>query len=99
MIYSVYDYRKGRYRYYEALGSTPATGWFRKPRNGSKVPEAMAAQLPAEARPLGEGAQARGLLAEPSPGLAGFSWPSSGSVLPWVVAGLVGVLLCRRWRA
>lgn len=68
MIFSVFNYDNGRYRYYEGVAGTPATGFFRKARqpalNGGFVPEAFAVTLPAGARFVGEGAMPKGYIAE-----------------------------------
>lgn len=98
MIFSVYDYDRGRYRYYEGLAGTPATGFFRKARRapiqGLFVPEAFAVQLPPDARPVGEGPTPKGYVAEDPRGLAEApvpgeaSSPSSGGRFSWwTVAG------------
>ena len=99
MIFSVYDYDRGRYRYYEGLAGTPATGFFRKARRapiqGLFVPESFAVQLPPDARPVGEGLTPKGYVAEDPRGLAappvpGEAPPSQGaSRVPWwAVAGI-----------
>lgn len=84
MIFSVYDYDRGRYRYYEGLAGTPATGFFRKARRapiqGLFVPESFAVQLPHDARPVGEGLTPKGYVAEDPRGLA--APPVPGEVLP-----------------
>lgn len=105
MIFSVYDYDRGRYRYFESLAGTPATGFFRKARRapigGSFVPEAFAVELPSGARPVGEGLTPRGYIAEDPRGLA--SPPVPGEGIPgvtgngglrfswWAVAGIAAV--------
>lgn len=105
MIFSIYDYDRGRYRYFESLAGTPATGFFRKARRapigGSFVPEAFAVELPPGARPVGEGLTPRGYIAEDPRGLA--APPVPGEVLPgvsldgglrfswWTVAGIAVV--------
>lgn len=99
MIFSVYDYDRGRYRYYESLAGTPATGFFRKARRvpiqGAHVPESFAVELPAGARPVGEGPMPKGYIAEDPRGLA--SPPVPGEAPPvaagarlswWAVAGI-----------
>jgi hypothetical protein len=68
VIFSVFNYDNGRYRYYEGVAGTPATGFFRKARqpalNGGFVPEAFAVTLPAGARFVGEGVMPKGYIAE-----------------------------------
>ncbi len=63
MKFSVYDYRTGKFRYYEhgALGNPVTTGFFR-PQAGSH-PDSLAAPLPAGAVYLGEGALPEGQIA------------------------------------
>lgn len=81
MIYSVYDYDKRRFRYYDGLGAAPATGFFRRARTapiqGAFAPEAFAVMLPVDARPIGEGPTPKGFIAEVpnanEPGLASTS--------------------------
>lgn len=100
MIFSVFDYDRGQYRYFEALAGTPATGFFRKARhapiNGGIVPEAFAVQLPANARPIGEGPMPRGYIAEdprglaspPVPGEAMSSAAGASGLSWWTVASI-----------
>ncbi len=103
--FSVYDYARKTYRYFEGLaGPPPATGGFRQMRGRSlhAEPEAIAAVLPAGARQVGEGKRAKGTIAT----LGGLG--SSGGGLfanPWVqragfavVASGVGYGLWRLWR-
>lgn len=84
MIFSVYDYDKKRFRYYDALAGTPATGFFRKARTssikGSFVPESFAVLLPADAKPIGEGSMPKGYIAEDPRGLASPPLPGDASV-------------------
>jgi hypothetical protein len=103
VIFSVYDYDRGRYRYFEGLAGTPATGFFRKARRapikGAFVPEAFAVQLPPDARPVGEGTTPKGYVAEDPRGLAAAPVPgevvnpggSSGRVPWWAVVGVAVV--------
>lgn len=101
MIFSVYDYDRGRYRYFEGLGGTPATGFFRKavqpPTRGGFVPEAFAVKLPAGAKPVGEGPMPRGYIAQDASGLASAPVPGEGAgssspvSLPWMTFALVAV--------
>lgn len=65
-LYSVYDYLKGKFDYFEASSKTiPATGQYRKVKvNGlGLVPEQMAAALPVDAVKIGEGIVAKGIVA------------------------------------
>jgi len=81
LIYSVYDYDKRRFRYYDGLGAAPATGFFRRARvapiQGAFAPEAFAVMLPPDAKPIGEGPLPKGFIAEipnaNEPGLASTS--------------------------
>lgn len=103
MIFSVYDYNGGRYRYYESLAGVPATGFFRKARHsaiqGSFVPEAFAVQLPADARPVGEGPTPRGYIADdprglaapPVPGEAGAAGSSGGGFSRMTLLGVAAL--------
>jgi hypothetical protein len=83
VIFSVYDYDKGRYRYYEGVGGSPATGFFRKARqpalNGGFVPESFAVALPAGSRLVGEGAMPKGYIAEDPAQLAAPPVPGEGA--------------------
>lgn len=99
MIFSVYDYDRGRYRYFEGLGGTPATGFFRKARRapikGAFVPESFAVQLPAGARQIGEGPLPKGYIAEDPIGLAAAPVPGDAPSSPkspaWWMLALVGL--------
>ena len=67
-VYSVFDYNRGLYEYFQGpLKTLPATGRYRSPRGGKTkngiVPEALATQLPLGAAKLGEGEEAKGLVA------------------------------------
>ena len=67
MIYSVWDYDKKKYDYYNAASlPLPAVGSFRKPtKNAGKVgfsPEDLAAEVPAGAQYLGEGEDPQGII-------------------------------------
>jgi len=83
VIFSVFNYDNGRYRYYEGVAGTPATGFFRKARqpalNGGFVPEAFAVTLPAGARFVGEGAMPKGYIAEDPAQLASPPVPGESS--------------------
>jgi hypothetical protein len=107
VIYSVYDYDKAKYRYFEGIGGTPATGFFRKARmspiQGAHVPESFAVQLPAGARPIGEGPMPKGYVAEDPSGLAAAPVPGEGSAgatgatgatggVRWHVVGVVAIV-------
>lgn len=107
MIYSVYDYDKAKYRYFEGLGGTPATGFFRKARmspiQGAHVPESFAVQLPAGVKPIGEGPLPKGYVAEDPIGLAAAPMPgeaspmgtgagAGGGGVRWHVVGIVAVV-------
>lgn len=67
MIFSVYDYATRLYTYYDVDARHPPTAWFRPPR--SPVPESLAVQLPVGARMVGQGPQARGVIATTSQGV------------------------------
>jgi len=83
MIFSVYDYPSGKYRYYEAPAQLPAAGWFRQPLGSVPVPESIAARLPASAKPIGQGDKARGIIATTqSPTGIGFSYSSLSNRVP-----------------
>lgn len=66
MIYSVYDYQTGKYAYYKAPAKLPASGWFRDPIGNVPTPESIAAPLPAGAKYIGQGTQAKGIVATTS---------------------------------
>lgn len=69
MIFSVYDYPTRKYRYYEAPAQLPAAGWFREPALGAlPTPESIAAPLPPNAKYIGEGEKARGVVAHTGQG-------------------------------
>ena len=89
MIFSVYDYPSGKYRYYEAPAKLPAAGWFRQPLGSVPVPESIAAPLPASARPIGQGDKARGIVAttQAQTGI-GFSYSNFSNRVPGFVKTL-----------
>jgi len=109
VIFSVYDYDRGRYRYFEGIGGTPATGFFRKARQepiqGAFVPEAFAVQIPAGAKQIGEGPIPKGYIAEDPQGLASTPVPGEGgqggvsAKTPWLLIALVGVAAFAAGRA
>ena len=88
-VFSTYRYVDGRYDYWSApIGSVndvPASGFMRKAK--SNVAEGLAATLPANAVPIGQGDEAQGIVAVPR--------ASTGS---WVFALLgVGVAAGGAW--
>lgn len=90
-IYSVYDYHKKSYDYYEApLVTLPASGGFRPPRHieGVIIPESVATKVPRDARLVGHGDEARGLVATH---LGGDEGAAPGRPGLWMAAGLLGV--------
>jgi hypothetical protein len=110
VIFSVFNYDNGRYRYYEGIAGTPATGFFRKARqpalNGGFVPEAFAVTLPAGARFVGEGAMPKGYIAEdpaqlaspPVPGEPSSSSPASSSWRTLAIVAAVAFIAGRMSR-
>jgi hypothetical protein len=69
MIYSVWDYRRKEYDYFEGPGETPPTGSFRAPLAGLGLPESVACPLPANSERVGRGPQAKGVIAVTARGL------------------------------
>jgi len=63
VIYSVWDYRRQVYDYYEGPGEVPAVGRFRMPVGDRTMPEALAVRVPSEARLVGSGDRLRGVAA------------------------------------
>lgn len=58
----MFDYDTGKYRYFDApIAALPLTGHYRAPRN--RTPEGLAAPLPANARPAGDGSEPKGVIA------------------------------------
>jgi hypothetical protein len=100
VIFSVFNYDKGRYRYYEGVAGTPATGFFRKAKqpalNGGFAPEAFAVTLPAGARFVGEGAMPKGYIAEDPSQLAAPPVPGESSSMTsstsWRTIAIVAVV-------
>ncbi len=66
-IFSVYDYHRGVYDYYEAPSKPiPATGKYRAPSKKTPLgaaPESFAAALPSGSKKIGSGPNARGMIA------------------------------------
>jgi hypothetical protein len=88
VIYSVFDWQRGVYRYYQTNEPDEVSPSPRKasPRSVTEIgvaPEDIAARIPAGARPAGSGHEARGIIAT-----AGFD---GGSSMPstWVIVGLI----------
>lgn len=103
MIYSVYDYQKRAFDYYEGVGRAPASGWMRKKAPGAApIPESLCAQLPPGAVPVGSGPAPRGIIATHGAHLAGVSGAlerTPGEALQGVLVDglLAGAYLA--WRA
>lgn len=92
-LYSVYDYHTGKFDYYEAPAKpVPATGQYRKPRKVQSlgiVPEEFAAALPSNARKIGSGTQARGMIATR---VGGFDFKPNKDI---IIGALFGAALMR----
>jgi hypothetical protein len=86
--FSVFNYQTGRFDYYEApMGELPAAGFWRPVRG--RFAEAAAERLPSGAAKVGDGVEAKGLIASPLGG-------TDGDALPWgkvAVAGIVVALV------
>lgn len=81
MIYSVFDYYKKAYDYFEAPGTPPATGKFRAPGGKTNKPECLAVKLPFGAVHVGVGALPRGCVAATDAGLGALESNGSGGIL------------------
>lgn len=83
MLFSVYDYDKKCFKYYDGIAGIPATGFFRKARSapiqGSFVPESFAVSLPLNAKPVGEGSMPKGYIAEDPRGLSSLPIPGDAA--------------------
>lgn len=96
-VYSVYDYDRGMFRYFEAPGEVPPVAWFRGPSRKALTPEEIAVQLPAGARDTGEeGERAAGIIATRMSGVgaltvAGNGIPARTEPLGVTAAFLVGL--------
>lgn len=97
MIYSVFDYIKGNYTYYEAQGLPPAAGTFRSP-GPTQTPESLAVKLPANAAKVGEGPTPKGVIASTNPSaLAAYTLDSDFAKYALAAGTLVlGFILGRR---
>lgn len=77
MIFSVFDYKRNAYDYYEVQSDSPPTAWFRRPAdavNGNPdgvffSTEALAVRLPSGATKIGTGSDARGVVATTEAGV------------------------------
>lgn len=75
MIYSVFDYQRNAYDYYEVGATSPPTAWFRRPIDNSDnkpnglfcCTEVLAVRLPPSAALVGSGPDARGAVATTDP--------------------------------
>lgn len=101
-LYSVFDYRTGLFNYYEGgKALLPATGRVRAPVKVHKmgiVPESIAAKLPSGAIKVGEGKEAKGVIAARQ-GFAAFSLTPSVDPLSLalgVALGVAGYTLLKR---
>lgn len=88
MIYSVFDWDRGVYHYYQTnepdeVSPSPRKASPRKMTEIGVAPEDIAARIPAGARAAGSGPDARGIVAT-----AGYE-PSVSLPSPWVIVGLV----------
>lgn len=100
-VYSVYDYRRGVYEYFQGASDGPvATGQFRRPRGGARgfgaPPEDFAESLPITAAKIGEGTAAKGTIATRTGGIAAPAW--LGYLALGVAAGYVGARIVRSKR-
>ena len=93
MIYSVWDYDKKKYDYYDGASlPPPAVGSFRKPSaSPGKIgfsPEDLAAEVPSGARYLGEGDDPQGVIGKKSFSLSSFGKNNLYMVMGGIAAGL-----------
>lgn len=100
MLYSVWDYKRGEFDYYEAPGEPPATGAFRSPRGSKNTPECLACPLPAGAvranPPSGD--QAKGNLATTSVGpVLGFVMDDVQGWAKYLAIAAAGAWAGRKW--
>lgn len=104
MIFSVYDYKRGLYDYYEVQADTPPTAWFRRPVdavNGNPngvffSTEALAVRLPPGAQPRGNGPDARGVIATTANGVGASSpdgKPDGKNPFALVIGVVIGVVV------
>ena len=87
MIYSVFDWSKGVFRYYQTNEPDEVSPSPRKasPRRVTQIgvaPDDIAARVPAGARSIGSGPDARGIVA--TAGYESSSMPST-----WILVGLI----------
>lgn len=98
MIYSV-EKPDHSFTYYEGAGTFPPIGAFRAPRgtpiNGLFPPSQYLPVLPSGTRMVGEGAEARGVVAVPP---AGALEGVPESVKRWAPPLLLGIILGRLWK-
>lgn len=88
MIYSVYNNHSKRYDYFESDNATINTvGHFRPPSGaavrGSFLPEALARTVPAGARKVGSGDEARGVVAVHRGLVSGMLTPETRPSFAW----------------
>lgn len=101
MIYSIQkpDFS---YQYFDGQGDFPPTGQFRRPRgqpiNGLFPPAQYLPTLPSGTVPVGEGKEARGVVAvHPTSMMAGLPEPVKRWAPPVLLGVLIGYLV-RGWR-
>lgn len=66
----------------------PAAGWFRSPVGSIPAPEAIAEPLPPNAVYIGEGTEAKGVIATTGIGALGMDWTIPGWLKLAAVAGI-----------
>ncbi len=106
VIYSVYDYDRRVFNYYQGVGDVPASGWMRRATPGTPIPERLCPHLPAGAVRIGTGAAPRGIIATTPTALSGLggvgllagagpTWTrhSTAIIVTAAVAAVAGVAL------
>ncbi len=105
VIYSVYDYDRRLFNYYQGIGDVPASGWMRRASPGTPIPERLCPHLPAGAVRIGDGAAPRGIIATTPVALSGLgglgglaggpTWTrhSTAIIITAAVAAVAGVAL------
>lgn len=91
MIYSVFNYHKKQYDYFEAAGSISPVAKMRKPKGSFSKradafgPQSLAVAVPVGARKVGSGPEAKGLIAQRGLSLDSFLPEESRPSLGWTV--------------
>jgi len=97
VTYSVYDYRKRCFTYYEGDAKFHPSSWFRAANGPPGVPEVIAARLPEGAVLIGEGDEPKGMVAVLGTGVGTLELGGNGIGIGGIAAVAAVAFLVGRW--